>query len=67
MGEEKRFQIVHEERSFLGFNTTILLDTATGVPYLYANMGAAAGLTPLLGSDGKPMIWDPETMEETFF
>jgi hypothetical protein len=64
MGESKRFQVVHQESSFLGFDVSILLDTVAGVPYLYAGLGATAGLTPLLGQDGKPMMWDAECPEE---
>ncbi len=58
MGEAKRFQTVYEESNFFGVCVTILLDTVTGVPYLYTARGDAGGLTPLLGPDGKPTIWD---------
>lgn len=53
--EEKRFQIVHEESTGLTA-ATILLDTITGVQYLFAYSGNAGGLTPLLGADGQPLI-----------
>ena len=34
----------------------ILVDTETGVCYLYHASGPAAGFTPLLDSEGKPVI-----------
>ncbi len=34
----------------------IWVDTTTGVQYLFHRNGNAAGLTPLLGADGKPVI-----------
>ena len=34
----------------------IWVDTTTGVQYLFHKDGYAAGLTPLLGADGKPVI-----------
>lgn len=34
----------------------IWLDTQTGVQYLFHRDGNAAGFTPLLGADGKPVL-----------
>lgn len=34
----------------------ILVDTATGVNYLYRQNGYSGGLTPLLDKDGKPIV-----------
>lgn len=34
----------------------IWVDTVTGVQYLFHRDGNAAGFTPLLGSDGKPVV-----------
>ena len=34
----------------------IWVDTQTGVQYLFHRDGNAAGFTPLLGSDGKPLV-----------
>lgn len=65
MGKQKRFQIVHEESVSMMFAAVVLLDTLTGVLYLQTNYsGTAGGLTPLLGPDGKPVIWDVERLEE---
>ncbi|MDE7234821.1 MAG: xylan 1,4-beta-xylosidase [Ruminiclostridium sp.] len=34
----------------------ILVDTATGVNYLFRQSGYSGGLTPLLDKDGKPIV-----------
>lgn len=34
----------------------ILVDTVTGVNYLYRLSGYSGGLTPLLDKDGKPVV-----------
>ena len=34
----------------------IWVDTETGVHYVFHRSGTAAGFTPLLGPDGKPVI-----------
>ncbi len=36
--------------------TEIWVDTRTGVHYLFHKDGNAAGFTPLLGADGKPVV-----------
>ena len=36
--------------------TEIWVDTQTGVNYLFHRSGNAAGFTPLLDQDGKPVI-----------
>ena len=36
--------------------TEIWVDTETGVNYLYHRNGNAAGFTPLLDQDGKPVV-----------
>jgi hypothetical protein len=39
--------------------TSIIIDTETGINYLFAQEGYAGGLTPLLAKDGKPIITPP--------
>ena len=34
----------------------IWVDTTTGIHYLFHKDGYAAGFTPLLGADGKPVV-----------
>lgn len=53
MAKEKRFIKVYSEG--LGVNE-IWVDTQTGVNYLYHNSGYGGGLTPLLDSNGKPIV-----------
>ena len=53
MAKEKRFQKIYSQ----GFGTTVILvDTQTGVHYLFCQSGYAGGLTPLLDREGKPII-----------
>ncbi|MCM1335258.1 MAG: DUF6440 family protein [Bacteroides sp.] len=41
----------------------VLVDTVTGVNYLYRQIGYSGGLTPLLDKDGKPIV-TPLTPEQ---
>ena len=55
--KEKRFVKVFAQGGGMSSPSTyILVDTETGVNYLYANSGYGAGLTPLLDKDGKPIV-----------
>ena len=54
--DEPRFEIVHTESKMTGLSYRVLLDTITGVQYLFVHDGYAGGLTPLLGADGQPLI-----------
>ena len=51
--KKERFARVHSEN--MG-SKQILVDRETGVNYLFVQNGYGAGLTPLLGRDGKPVI-----------
>ena len=53
--KEKRFIKTLGESGWAGSNE-IWVDRETGVNYLYHAAGYGAGLTPLLGRDGKPVI-----------
>ena len=53
-----RFQKVYKEGFSSGLE--ILVDTETGVQYLYRFSGYGGGLTVLLGQDGKPLLYQPE-------
>ena len=54
MAKEKRFEKVYSQGG-MSF-TEIWVDKETGVNYLYHASGYAGGLTPLLDSEGKPVI-----------
>lgn len=51
---EKRFEIVEKEGFLEG--TRIIVDTETGVQYLYVYSGYGGGVTALLDRDGKPLL-----------
>ena len=55
MSKPKRFETVYQESTMLT-EKTIFVDKATGVNYLYIANGTGGGLTPLLNSDGKPVV-----------
>ena len=54
MAEQKRFVKVYSDGAF-GSNE-IWVDRETGVNYLFHASGYASGLTPLLNSDGTPVV-----------
>ena len=57
MAKETRFEVILSEGGFAGPSRRILLDTVTGVQYLFVQDGYGAGLTVLVDRDGKPMTW----------
>ncbi len=59
MAKNDRFQVVQQEgNGFTSGQRIVLLDTATGVQYLFVQSGYAGGLCPLVDRDGKPLTWD---------
>ncbi len=54
--KEGRFIKVFDEGCFFG-SSEVLVDTQTGVQYLYHAVGNAGGLTVLVDADGKPLIY----------
>ena len=62
MANDDRFVKVHTE-GFVNV-TEIWVDKATGVNYLFHASGQAAGLTPLLKSDGTPVVTPVNRYEE---
>lgn len=57
MERENRFEITYKQDNALTKGLKmILVDKETGVNYLFMQSGYAGGLTPLLGTDGKPVI-----------
>ena len=51
-----RFDIVERENMGLITEASIVIDKETGVNYLFVHRGYGGGLTPLLDSEGKPLI-----------
>ena len=59
MAKNDRFQIIQQEGSGLTSpQRMVLMDTTTGVQYLFIQSGYAGGLCPLEDRDGGPLIWD---------
>ena len=57
--KDNRFQIIQQEGNGLTSpQTMVLMDTVTGVQYLFVQAGYAGGLCPLVDKDGGPLIWD---------
>ena len=52
------FVVIHKESTLNTTSTQVIVDTATGVCYLWHRDGYGGGLTPLLGKDSKPVITD---------
>lgn len=55
--QDERFIKVYEQGMLNCME--IWVDRETGVNYLFHFNGNAAGLTPLLDSDGKPVVTNP--------
>lgn len=60
--DDKRFIKIFKERT-LTESMEILLDTETGVNYLYIGAGYGMGITPLLGHDGKVLVSSQREIE----
>ncbi len=60
--DDKRFIKIFKERT-LTESMEILLDTETGVHYLYIGAGYGMGITPLLGPDGKVIVSSQREIE----
>ena len=59
MAKNDRFQVIQTEGNGLTApQRIILLDTATGVQYLYVASGNGGGLCPLVDKEGGPLTWD---------
>ena len=57
MAKNDRFQIVRQEGNGLTSpQRVVLMDTTTGVQYLFVQSGYAGGLCPLVNRDGGPLI-----------
>lgn len=54
--KNNRFEFVKREGSEFSQLVQIMVDTQTGVNYLFVKSGYGAGLTPLLDAEGKPII-----------
>ena len=53
--KEQRFIKVMEDSGFIS-SSEVLVDTQTGVQYLYHATGSSGGLTVLVDAEGKPLL-----------
>ena len=60
--DDKRFIKIFKEGT-LTESMEILLDTETGVNYLYIGAGYGMGITPLLSPDGKVIVSSQREIE----
>ncbi len=58
MRSAERFEVIYREGGNMtkGGQRQILIDKETGINYLVWSSGYAGGITPLLDSEGKPVI-----------
>ena len=56
--KSERFREVYTQGKLS--TTTILVDTETGVNYLFHAEGYSGGLTVLVDKDGRPVVTTPE-------
>lgn len=57
MGKEpKRFVWRDREMKGICREASVIVDTLTGVNYLFVTYGNGAGLTPLIDENGKPVV-----------
>ncbi len=54
--DEKRFEVIYKQAVSFSTEVRILRDRETGVQYLINWTGQGGGITPLLGTDGKPVV-----------
>lgn len=54
---DSRFKIINDTNDGLGYSQ-IIVDTETGVMYLFRGEGYRGGLTVMVDADGKPLIYE---------
>ena len=62
--KDNRFVCTYTQGGLTAPNVQILVDKVTGVNYMFTTSGYAGGLTPLLKSDGTPVITPITRVEE---
>ena len=62
--KDNRFLCTYTQGGFASPTVQILVDKVTGVNYMFTASGYAGGLTPLLKSDGTPVITPITRVEE---
>ena len=65
MGNDDRFIRVHSDSSGFGSINAIYVDKVTGVQYFWRGLSYGGGLTVMLNSDGKPLLYQPLEKNDT--
>ncbi len=66
--KQKRFITAYKEGDGItSALKAVLVDRATGVNYLYLQVGNSTTLTPLLNADGKPVVTEADPDDKGFF
>ncbi len=60
--KEKRFVRVFNEYSTCDTRTDIFIDKETGINYLLMRNGYSSTITPLLDTEGKPIVSDIDSI-----
>jgi hypothetical protein len=60
--DEKRFVKTYSQGNGLSARMEIWVDMKTGVNYIFTQSGYAGGMTPLLDSQGKPIVTPPSQL-----
>lgn len=63
--KDERFAVIIKEGSQMKESGLIqvIVDKETGVNYLWVKSGYAGGLTPLLDTNGNPVVTNPSTLD----
>lgn len=64
MSKEKRFVQVYEECGSFDLESSLVVDTKTGVTYLIIRNTFGSSITPLLNADGKTIITNVEEIKK---
>ena len=58
MAKNERFQVILSEGNGLtSLQRQVIMDTTTGVQYLFVQAGYSGGLCPLVDKEGGPLTW----------
>lgn len=59
MAKNERFQVIYQQGNGLTSpQYMVLLDSVTGVQYLFTQSGYGGGLCPLVDKEGGPLKWE---------
>ena len=56
MARDKRFEVIEKEGMGFAGHIRVIVDTETGVNYLYVQDGYGGGVTTLVDAKGNPIV-----------